>query len=63
VSLTVFSFHQTWILSGPLSDDKERGFDPVVAQDVLFCRQYHPYCYHLLCFGIVLQWYKDLRGQ
>jgi membrane protein insertase Oxa1/YidC/SpoIIIJ len=34
VSLTVFSFHQTWILSGPLSDDKERGFDPVVAQDV-----------------------------
>ena len=34
VSLTVFSFHQTGIPSHPLSDDKERGFDPVFAQDV-----------------------------
>ena len=34
VSLTVFSFHQTGIPSRPLSDDKERGFDPVFAQDV-----------------------------
>jgi hypothetical protein len=34
VSLSVFSFDQTWIASGPFSDDKERGFDPVVAQNV-----------------------------
>ena len=34
VSLAVFSSDQTWIPSGPFSDDKERGFDPVVAQNV-----------------------------
>ena len=34
VSLSVFSFDQTWIPSGPFSDNKERGFDPVVAQNV-----------------------------
>jgi hypothetical protein len=34
VSLAEFSFDQTWIASGPLSDDKERGFDPVVAQNI-----------------------------
>ena len=34
VSLTIFSLHQTGIPSGPLSDDKERRFDPVFAQNV-----------------------------
>ena len=34
VSLAIFSFDQTWIASGLLSDDKERGFYPVVAQNV-----------------------------
>ena len=34
VSLAVFFFEQTWIASGPFSDDKERGFNPVVAQNV-----------------------------
>jgi hypothetical protein len=34
VSLAVFFFEQSWIASGPFSDDKEGGFDPVVAQNV-----------------------------
>jgi hypothetical protein len=34
VSLAVFSLDQTWMPSGLLSDDKERGFDSVVAQNV-----------------------------
>ena len=34
VSLAVFSFHQTWMPSSLLSDDEERRFDPVVAQNV-----------------------------
>ena len=34
VSLAVFSFDQTWIELRPSSDDKERGLDPVVAQNV-----------------------------
>ena len=34
VSLAVFSFDQPWMPSGSLSDDKERGFDPVFAQNV-----------------------------
>ena len=28
----------------------------------MFCRQECPYCKHLSCFWIVLQWYRDLRG-
>src|SRR5215211_6129156 len=34
VSLAVFSSDQKWMPSRPLSDDKERGFDPVVAQTI-----------------------------
>src|SRR5919107_6273934 len=34
VTLTVFSLDQTGIPSSPFSDDKERSFDPVVAQNV-----------------------------
>jgi hypothetical protein len=34
VSLAVFSFDQTWIELRPSSDDKERGLDPVIAQNV-----------------------------
>jgi hypothetical protein len=34
VPLAVFSFDQTWMPSGLLSDDKERDFDPVFAQNV-----------------------------